>query len=254
MPDIMSPPDTPPLEHPQIANLAALVMAQVEHNEPDIVDLVHSPNRKRKRLGDASPSDIRRSRPSISDADLRDDFAREIDAPQAAVASVNVSDFNALQEAAAGTENNDVSDPVNASTTAAAALVYPTIHAPPQPLEDFAAQLSVEQDQQPQQQQQQLPQHQQHHELSPYPHETSHDGYDHQGLTNGQHANGIMHQDLPGARYANHSSSKPAVGSEEWHKMRKDSHKEGECRRVYNDSIVKTQGSQLTLKSRASSS
>ncbi|CAN8097418.1 unnamed protein product [Discula destructiva] len=201
------------------ADLAALVMAQVATNETDLSALTQSPTQKRKRLGETSPSDLRHKRPNMTDPDPEDEYGGTIDTAQAAAAGVNVSDFNALQQAAAGTEHNDTSDPSNASNTAAAALVYPTIHAPQPSEENFAAQLGVEQDQQ------------QHHEMSPYSHENSHDGYDHQGLTNGQHTNGMMHQDIPGARYANHTATKPAVGSEEWHKMRKDSHKEVERRR-----------------------
>lgn len=211
------------------ADLAALVMAQVANTDP----LHDSPPQKRKRLGDASPLDLRHKRPSLTDPDALDEYGDAIDTAQAAAAGVNVSDFNALQQAAAGTEHNDVTDPANASTTAAAALVYPTISAPQPTEENFAAQLGVEQDQL---QEQPAPppsqHHHHHHEMSPYSHEASHDGYDHQGLSNGQHANGIMHQDIPGARYGNHTATKPAVGSEEWHQMRKDSHKEGECCRI----------------------
>lgn len=215
-------------------DIAARAMAQVTSNDEDLSALMQSPTQTRKRPGETSPSDLNpNKRPGMIDPDPQDGYDNTIDTAQAAAAGVNVSDFDALQQAAAGTELNDASDPANASTTAAAALVYPTIHAPQPTEENFAVQLGIAVEQeQPQQQ----PQQQQHHEMSPYSHETSHDGYDQQGMTNGQHANGIMHQDMhqdiPGARYANHSASKPAVGSEEWHKMRKDSHKEGKCRPI----------------------
>ena len=208
-------------------DIAQLVMAHVDNNDPDLSALTQSPSQKRKRPGEESPLDIdmHSKRPNIMDPDPHDDYGSAIDAAQAAVAGVNVSDFSALQEAAAGTEHNNAADPANASTTAAAALVYPNLNAPQPSEENFAAQLVVEQEQQ------------QHHEMSPYSHETSHESYDHQVLTNGQHTNGIMHQDIPGNRYANHTTQKPAVGSEEWHKMRKDSHKEGECRLIFQGSI-----------------
>lgn len=214
------------------ANLAALVMAQVASTDP----LHHSPPQKRKRLGDISPSDLRHKRPSLDDPDPEDEYGDSVDTAQAAAAGVNVSDFNALQQAAAGTDHNDVTDPANASTTAAAALVYPTISAPQPTEENFAAQLGVQVQQDELQEQPPPPppqHHHHHHEMSPYPHETSHDGYsDHQSLSNGHHVNDIMQQDMPGARYGNHTATKPAVGSEEWHQMRKDSHKEGECSRI----------------------
>lgn len=213
------------------ADLAALVMAQVANTDP----LHPSPPQKRKRLGDTSPSDLRHKRPSLTDPDPEDEYGDSIDAASAAVAGVNVSDFNALQQAAAGTDHSDVADPANASTTAAAALVYPTISAPQPTEENFAAQLGVEQEQVQEQPPPPPPQHHHHHqhEMSPYSHETpSHDGYDHHGLSNGHHVNGVMAQDIPGARYGSHTASKPAVGSEEWHQMRKDSHKEGESCRI----------------------
>lgn len=159
----------------------------------------------------------------MTSPDPADAYANSaMDTAHAAAAGVNVSDFDALQQAAAGTDNTDAADPANASSTAAAALVYPTIHAP-QPSEDtFAAQISGEQEN--------------HQALVPYTHDVSQtDGLpmDHQALANAsavvQSPDGGMHQDMPGARYSTTPNPKPAVGSEEWHKMRKDNHKEGEC-------------------------
>lgn len=160
----------------------------------------------------------------MASPDPSDGYGSTIDTAQAAAAGVNVSDFDALQQAAAGNEHHDAADPANASSTAAAALVYPTIHAP-QPQDDqFTVQLSVDQDQPV------------HHGL-PYSHEVTHNDamhMDHQAMANadmGQQTNGVMHDDMhdiPGARYGGHTTPKPAVGSEEWHKMRKDNHKEGE--------------------------
>lgn len=201
------------------ADLAALVMAQVTNTEPDLSALTNSPPSKRKRAGEASPSDLHRlKRANMTSPDPTDGYSNTIDTAQAAAAGVNVSDFNALQQAAAGAEHSDAADPANASSTAAAALVYPTIHAPQPSDENFAVQLGVEQEQ--------------HHDVSPYTHEVPHnDGMhmDHQALANAvvQSPNGVMRADVPGARY---STPKPAVGSEEWHKMRKDNHKEGGLR------------------------
>ncbi|KUI60093.1 Transcriptional regulator CBF1 [Cytospora mali] len=207
------------------SELAALVMAQVATNEPDLSALTNSPPQKRKRPGETSP-DLRRSkRANMASPDPADAYASStMDTAHAAAAGVNVSDFDALQQAAAGTDHTDAADPANASSTAAAALVYPTIHAP-QPSEDnFAAQISGEQEN--------------HQAIVPYTHDVSQaEGLpmDHQALANAsavvQSPDGGMHQDMPGARYSTTPNPKPAVGSEEWHKMRKDNHKEVERRR-----------------------
>lgn len=193
------------------ADIAALVMAQVGNTEPDLSALTNSPPQKRKRPGDASPSDLRRQKRNMASPDPTDGYSNAIDTAQAAAAGVNVSDFNALQQAAAGTDHGDAADPANASSTAAAALVYPTIHAPQPSDENFAAQLGVEQEQ---------------HHVTTY-HDVAHEDALHleHGLPSvSPQPNGVMSQSMQGARY---SSQKPAVGSEEWHKMRKDNHKEG---------------------------
>lgn len=170
------------------ANLAALVMAQVTNTDPALSALTPGPVPKRKRPGEASPSDLRRSkRTNMATPDPSDGYGSTIDTAQAAAAGVNVSDFNALQQAAADTEHGDAADPANASSTAAAALVYPTIHTPQPSDENLAAQLGVEQE----------------------PPSTSY---------------------VPGSPVFQdivYYGPKPAVGSEEWHKMRKDNHKEG---------------------------
>lgn len=202
-------------------DLAALAIAQVANIEPDLSALTTSPPPKRKRPGEASPSDLRRPKRNImASPDPSDGYGSAIDTAQAAAAGVNVSDFDALQQAAAGTDHSDAADPANASSTAAAALVYPTIHAPQPSDENFAAQLVVSQEQ--------------HHDVSPYAPHDHNDGMhmDHQGPANADQTNGVMHSDISGARYSSHTTPKPAVGSEEWHKLRKDNHKEGEWRRT----------------------
>lgn len=154
-----------------------------------------------------------------------------MDTAQAAAAGVNVSDFNALQQAAAGGDHTDAADPANASSTAAAALVYPTIHAPQPSEENFAAQVTGDEGDQHNM------------DLVPYTHDASQpDGLpmDHQALANvatvhnPPDASLRQIDDIPGARYSTTPNPKPAVGSEEWHKMRKDNHKEGEflCNRL----------------------
>lgn len=207
------------------SELAALVMAHVANPEPDLSALTSSPPQKRKRPGETSP-DVRRSkRNNMASPDPTDAYVNNaMDTAQAAAAGVNVSDFNALQQAAAGSDHTDAADPANASSTAAAALVYPTIHAPQPSEENFAAQVTGDHDDQHNM------------DIVPYTHDVSQaDGLpmDHQALANvattHQPPDPGMRQmdDIPGARYSTTPNPKPAVGSEEWHKMRKDNHKEG---------------------------
>jgi transcriptional regulator CBF1 len=207
------------------SELAALVMAHVTNPEPDLSALTSSPPQKRKRPGEASP-DVRRSkRHNMASPDATDAYTNNpMDTAQAAAAGVNVSDFNALQQAAAGGDHADAADPANASSTAAAALVYPTIHAPQPSEESFAAQVTGGDGDQHNM------------DLVPYTHDVSQaDGLpmDHQALANvptpHQPPDPGMRQmdEIPGVRYSTTPNPKPAVGSEEWHKMRKDNHKEG---------------------------
>jgi len=120
------------------------------------------------------------------------------------------ADFTALQQATH--DHPDASDPANASSTAAAALgsMYPTMHVPQSTEETFAAQ-AAEND----------------HHADAYngPGDVSHNDNSMAVDTSAaslQASNGISKNFAPGAHHP-----KPAVGSEEWHKMRKDNHKEG---------------------------
>lgn len=123
----------------------------------------------------------------------------------AADSHVNVDDFNALQQATV--EHSDAADPANASSTAAAALgsMYPTIHVPQSTAETFAGHAGAEAD---------------HHD-NPYPASTHPDGMPSMVAS----SNGFQGEP---PRYQVAPNPKPAVGSEEWHKLRKDNHKEGE--------------------------
>jgi len=132
---------------------------------------------------------------------------------QAAQDHVNADDFSALAQATA--DHNDAADTSNATNTAAAALnMYPTLHVPPTTEETFVAQTVPEL----------------HHDENsfntsavPQP-----DGLPMASPVSMQPTNGVG----PEQRYvASPSNPKPAVGSEEWHKMRKDNHKEVERRR-----------------------
>jgi transcriptional regulator CBF1 len=182
--------------------------------QPDL-GLTASPGQKRRRgPGETSPGDRRskRSAPAATMSAGNDATAAFIDDAQAA--AVNVSDFTALQQAAAA-EHSEAADPANAAGTAAAALgsMYPTLHVPPSTEETFAAQVAE----------------------GDHTQDTS--------FTTGvTHADSLLDASVsvgpvptPGSngvrvaepRYSSSGGVKPPVGSDEWHKMRKDNHKEG---------------------------
>jgi bHLH factor len=166
---------------------------------------------------------------SASPADTAAFIENAIEASQAAVASgVNVADFNALQQAAAA-DHTDASDPSNATSTAQAALgMYPTLHVPPSTEEQFSAQVAVDPD---------------HGHGDAFKHDTPFstdvtqqtdplmDSAVNQNPP--PPPNGVQTHAPPPPPHARYviqpppSNPKPSVGSEEWHKMRKDNHKEG---------------------------
>ncbi|KAF7558699.1 hypothetical protein G7046_g5457 [Stylonectria norvegica] len=195
--------------------------------QPDLSGLIGSPPQKRKRET-GSPDLSRNKRPApaahMSTGDTTSFIENAIEATQAAVASgVSVADFNALQQAAAA-EHNEAPEQSNATTTAQAAQaalgMYPTLHVPPSTEEQFAAQAAAEGDHG--------------HDNSFNPDVSQSDSImDPQPVTTPQQTptNGVQH---PGPRYSTSAAPhnpKPTVGSEEWHKMRKDNHKEVERRR-----------------------
>ncbi|KAF4468609.1 hypothetical protein FALBO_4487 [Fusarium albosuccineum] len=194
--------------------------------QPDLSSLTGSPGQKRKRES-GSPDLSRNKRPAPA-AHMSTDTASFIDSAmenQAANANgVNVADFNALQQAAQA-DHPDAPDPTSATSTAQAALgMYPTLHVPPSTEEQFAAQATGDAD---------------------HGHDTSFNPDVPPPTVDGimdppppvappQHQptppNGVQHQP---PRYTGPppTNPKPTVGSEEWHKMRKDNHKEVERRR-----------------------
>lgn len=211
--------------------------------QPDLSSLTGSPGQKRKRDPN-SPTMQRAKRAappanmSVTPGDTAAYIESAIQATEAAAANgVNVADFNALQQATQ--ESNDAPDPASATSTAQAALgMYPTLHVPPSTEEQFAAQAAAEASEHnhdgsfntsdvAQHQQQPPPQpHQQHQQQGPPPHPDA--LMDDPQVQNQQPPpNGVQPQ---GPRYSAGPSTpnpKPTVGSEEWHKMRKDNHKEG---------------------------
>ncbi|EFZ00827.1 helix-loop-helix DNA-binding domain protein [Metarhizium robertsii] len=192
----------------------------VATEQADLSSLTSSPGSKRKRELD-SPGSQRAKRaapPAAMTAETAAFIENAIEATHAAAANgVNVADFNALQQAAAA-DHTDASDPSNATSTAQAALgMYPTLHVPPSTEEQFAAQAAAEGD---------------HHSEAAFNAEIAQpDMMDPSAVTQQPPANGSQ---PPAHRYSTSSAPsnpKPTVGSEEWHKMRKDNHKEVERRR-----------------------
>lgn len=206
-----------PLAHINREHLAAMADAAVADQHDFHQSSPSSPGHKRKRGGQDSSPDMRRAKRVVPPAPISDtpDAAyveSAVEAAQAAAQAATNADFTALQQAAAN--HHDPSSHANASSTAAAALgtMYPTIHVPQPTEETFAAQTAGDVD---------------HHE-----HPFSHPDLMHQpdGLpdaTSQTPQNGVRGAQ-PSYGSTPTTSSKPAVGSEEWHKMRKDNHKEGQ--------------------------
>ncbi|KAK3322423.1 hypothetical protein B0H66DRAFT_203324 [Apodospora peruviana] len=191
--------------------------AVVGMEQPDLSDVTTSPGQKRKRASESGSPDSRRSKRgapaaamTVTDSDAQAFLENNVQIAQAAHDHVNVDDFSALAQATA--EHNDASDTANASSTAAAALnMFPTLHVPPTTEETFAAQVVNDP----------------HHDDNSFNTSvTQADGLPMVTSTSMQTTNGVQEQ-----RYGAGPNPKPAVGSEEWHKMRKDNHKEVERRR-----------------------
>ncbi|KAM7202120.1 hypothetical protein V8F20_004574 [Naviculisporaceae sp. PSN 640] len=191
----------------------------MEH--PDLSEVTNSPGQKRKRASESASPDSRRNKRSAPAATMTVPEAEAflesatVQIAQAAHDHVNVDDFSALAQATA--EHTDPTDTTNASNTAAAALsMYPTLHVPPSTEETFAAQAGVVET---------------HHDENsfntPVPQP---DGLPSLAAPSPLQApNGVQIPEPP--RYGSAPNPKPAVGSEEWHKQRKDNHKEVERRR-----------------------
>lgn len=195
-------------------------MADTINDHPDLSALTGSPGQKRKRdVASSSPSQQRNKRTApTANMDLETSAFIEnaIEATRAhahdsaAANAVNVADFSALQQAAAGGEHGEGSDAGNATSTAQAALgMYPTLHVPASTEEQFAAQAAAEGE--------------------TFSEVTQHDTLMDVPPVGSQHpaSNGAQGR---GARFIPQTGTpnpKPSVGSEDWHKMRKDNHKEG---------------------------
>ncbi|KAI8962464.1 hypothetical protein F5Y11DRAFT_347447 [Daldinia sp. FL1419] len=209
-----------PLTHINREHLAAMADAAVADQNDFNASSPSSPSQKRKRGAPDSSPELRRAKrvpPNISGTPDAAYVESAVEAAQAAAQAATNADFSALQQATA--DHHDTSDHANASSTAAAALgtLYPTIHVPQSTEETFAAQAAAEAE---------------HHQDSSFGHN---DMLRADGLpdtsTNGlsQSQNGV--RSAQPSYTTSSSASKPAVGSEEWHKLRKDNHKEVERRR-----------------------
>ncbi|KAI0480326.1 hypothetical protein GGR56DRAFT_266137 [Xylariaceae sp. FL0804] len=214
-----------PLTHINREQLAAMADAAVsdQHNDYS-ASSPSSPGQKRKRGAPDSSPESRRSKrtaPAAAMSSTPDPASAAyvesaVEAAQAAAQAATNADFAALQRATS--DRPDSADPANASSTAAAALgtLYPTMHVPPSTEETFAAQTAAEDENSP-----------------PY---IQSDIMQADGLPDASVSSLAHHSPQNGgirsssATYSS-NSAKPAVGSEEWHKLRKDNHKEVERRR-----------------------
>ncbi|KAK5652515.1 hypothetical protein OQA88_10421 [Cercophora sp. LCS_1] len=185
--------------------------AAVGIEQPDFSDVTNTLGQKRKRTTESASPDSRRKRgaqamtvPEPDPQSFLEDTVSIAQAAQAAQDHVNVEDFNALAQATA--DHGGATDSATASSTAAAALnMYPTLHVPQTTEETFAAQ-AVDS----------------HHDDS-FSASVQPDGLP-LAAPSMQPPNGVDQAYRP-------HNPKPTVGSEEWHKIRKDNHKEVERRR-----------------------
>ncbi|OAA54111.1 centromere-binding protein [Niveomyces insectorum RCEF 264] len=208
---------------------AASEQQQQQQQQTDVTP--SSPSQKRKRGAGSSSPDARRSKRGTSAATVATPAMETaatafMEATNQSEQGLSTAEFSVIQntdtehiDAAANAANAALA----ASSTAAAALgsMYPQLHVPPSTAETFANQ-QLEGEQQQQQQQQQ----QQHGDTSTY---SAADGTQTDSLldASGGPSNGVGQQKRPSSGI----QIKPAVGSEQWHKMRKDNHKEVERRR-----------------------
>ncbi|ATY67213.1 Helix-loop-helix DNA binding [Cordyceps militaris] len=192
-------------------------------DHPDLTALTASPGQKRKREPESPSQRHKRIAPpaTMTAAETAAFIENAIEATNAAAAAngVNVADFNALQQATHGDHTDHASS--DATTTAQAALgMYPTLHVPPSTEEQFAAQAADNGEQQ--------------HDPSDFNTDITHDLMDQVAP---EPQNGVQQPQQPQQQQRHYSASsqggtaKPPVGSDEWHKLRKDNHKEVERRR-----------------------
>ncbi|KAL7626741.1 basic helix-loop-helix protein [Parahypoxylon ruwenzoriense] len=214
-----------PLAHINREHLAAMADAAVADQNDYNSSSPSSPSQKRKRGAPESSPDLRRAKrvaPTAAMSSTPDPASAAyvesaVEAAQAAAQAATDAGFTALQQA---TAEHDSSDHTNVSSTAAAALgtLYPTIHVPQPTEETFAAQTVAETE---------------HHQDPSFGHNDMPDGLPDvsaNNLAQQPSQNGIR-PTQPSYAATPGSNAKPAVGSEEWHKMRKDNHKEVERRR-----------------------
>lgn len=188
-------------------------------------DLTATGTHKRKRHGESSSPESRRKRGAaatavaanalaVSDAEAQSFLEATVGIAQAAQDQVNVDDFQALQQATV--DHSGMPDNATASSTAAAALnIYPTLTIPQSTEETFAAHAAAEG----------------HHDDDGYHPDSAISQPD--GLPTPQQMQShsgtpmVPSNSVPPDGNYRPQNPKPAVGSEEWHKMRKDNHKEG---------------------------
>ena len=206
--------------------MAETAQEQQSHMAPS------SPTQKRKRGGESASPDARRSKRGTSAGEA----AHHIEAAATAFMEptgdqgLTTSSQFAPISTTAGTSSSNTPEHAEAAAaaaasaaaanaaTAAAALgsMFPHLNVPTSTEESFANQ-QIGDDQQHQ--------HQHHGDTSAYSAEELQQHDLSVDVSGGSPSNGLMKRPMTGIQV------KPAVGSEEWHKMRKDNHKEVERRR-----------------------
>lgn len=240
--------------HSEVANLeqladprylAAMAEAVTQEQSDYAAPSSTSPSRRKRSAPDSSPAESRRAKRGAASATMSNHADVEaaasyvesaVEAAQAAAAaSVNAADFTALQQATQA-DHHESADPANASSTAAAALgsMYPTIHVPPTTEETFAAQAANENEHNSYGSNDMVPT-----DSMPDPSNQGPPQGPPQPGQNGLRSGAPVFQS-PVQQPAGH---RPAVGSEEWHKQRKDNHKEGES----NDKVMEYAADQVKL-------
>lgn len=200
-------------------------MAETAEQQPDL--LTGSPPQKRKRGGESASPDTRRSKRGASTSSMQGIEPAATAFMEAGgtgqTDGLTAAEFSVIQ-GGGGVEHAEAASAALASSTAAAALgtMYPTLHVPQSTEETFASQQIDVGGGDPQQQQQQ-----QHHHHDPSAYGSADvTGVASDGLS-ALEASTAGSNGMGPKRPISGIQVKPAVGTDEWHKMRKDNHKEG---------------------------
>jgi hypothetical protein len=185
-------------------------VANAVQNTSGTDDIISSTAQKRKRsesADDARRSSSKRVSPITSNGNETADAAFMDTQQDSDNAVESLQDYSALHQQNDLENSNGANDHANASSTAAAALgIYPTMTIPQATGVSFAQQAAED--------------------------DRNNDSF----MDDSQVGNDSFMENsgVPSSTGRSGSGSKPAVGSEEWHKVRKDNHKEGKLFEPYS--------------------